>query len=132
MAGGNSLMSLLSHYRSALTILVLPVVAGLPAGLFVFQLTTTLYQLLQAAVLGHAPVRRLLGLEAGQRPVWRRPEEATAEQRTEWRQWQEEVQRRLRRVKPDIQPVLTPAPVEKFVPQQRHGKAMRAGQRRAG
>ena len=74
------LLEAFNYYRGSLTILLLPVVATLPAGLFVFQLTGLAYQFVQTAVLERGWVRQRLGLAREVRSIWKRREEASEEE----------------------------------------------------
>ena len=96
---GNSLAvrlaELFSYYRGALTILLLPVVATLPAGLFVFQLTTLAYQMVQTAVMARPGVKRWLGLDREVRALGKRREESTEEEVREFERLRGEIERKL-------------------------------------
>ena len=74
------LLAAFNYYRGSLTILLLPVVATLPAGLFVFQLTGLAYQFVQTAVLERGWVRQRLGLAREVRSIWKKREEASEEE----------------------------------------------------
>ena len=74
------LLELFNYYRGSLTILLLPIVATLPSGVFVFQLTGLTYQFVQTAVLQLAGVRRRLGLANAPRSIWKKRDEASEEE----------------------------------------------------
>lgn len=74
------LLELFNYYRGSLIILLLPVIATLPSGLFIFQLTGLTYQFVQTAVLERVWVRRRLGLVSEPRSIWKKREEATEEE----------------------------------------------------
>ena len=134
------LASLFSYYRGYLIILLLPLISTLPSGLFVFQLTTLTYQLVQAGVMAQPAVRRWLGLDTGARQVWKRREEATEEEVREFERLKGEIERRMQ-VKAGVggrvedgrggrgMQASVAAPVQMFVKPQgkRGGKAGKAG-----
>jgi len=82
------LLELFNYYRGSLTILLLPVIATLPSGVFIFQLTGLTYQIVQTAVLERVGVRRQLGLVSEPRSIWKKREEATEEEVREFERLQ--------------------------------------------
>ena len=89
------LMAQFNYYRGGFIILLLPVIATLPSGLFVFQLTTLSYQLVQTAALDTVWVRRQLGLESAPRSIWKKREEATEEEVREFDRLQSAMRERI-------------------------------------
>ena len=74
------LLELFNYYRGSLIILLLPVIATLPSGLFVFQLTGLTYQFVQTALLERPWLRQRLGLANAPRSIWKMREEFSDEE----------------------------------------------------